>query len=135
VSSTSRFPLGYNDWGLKDPGPNQLGLGGDVNVPNVGEVKESQVVSPSSMIMLADSKPDGSFDGNVDPRNPQEWPSNRHNRKTTMMFADGHAENPLRKDVIDPKNNYWRARWNNDNQPHTEISWTVNPTQERRIDP
>jgi prepilin-type N-terminal cleavage/methylation domain-containing protein/prepilin-type processing-associated H-X9-DG protein len=135
VSHTARFPLGYNDWGLRDPGANQLGLGGDVNVPNVGEVKESQVASPASMIMLADSKPDGSFDGNVDPKNDKEWPSNRHNRKTTVMFADGHAENPLRKDVIDPKNAFWRSRWNNDNQPHMEITWTVSPSLEAKKDP
>lgn len=135
VSNTSKFSLGYNDWGLKPPGPNQLGLGGDVDVTNVGEVRETQVASPSSMIMLADSKPDGNFDGNVDPTNPAEWPSNRHNRKTTIMFADGHAENPNRKDVIDPKNMKWRASWNNDNQPHTEYSWSVSPAQENRIDP
>src|SRR5262249_50860566 len=39
ISSKTRFSLGYNDWGLRDPGPNQLGLGGDVNV--VGQVKDS----------------------------------------------------------------------------------------------
>jgi prepilin-type N-terminal cleavage/methylation domain-containing protein/prepilin-type processing-associated H-X9-DG protein len=133
ISSSSRFSLGYNDWGLKDPGSPQLGLGGDVNI--VGEVKESQVKSPSEMIMLGDSKPDGSFDGNIDPRNPLEWPSNRHNRRTVLMFCDGHAEAPRRKDVIDPNNPLWRRRWNNDNQPHTEYSWTVNPLQENRIDP
>jgi prepilin-type N-terminal cleavage/methylation domain-containing protein/prepilin-type processing-associated H-X9-DG protein len=133
ISSSSRFSLGYNDWGLKDPGPGQLGLGGDVNV--VGEVKDSQVKSPANMIMLGDSKPDGSFDGNIDPKNPLEWPSNRHNRRTVLMFCDGHAEAPRRKDVIDPANPTWRARWNNDNLPHPEFNWTVNPAQENRIDP
>ncbi|MCL4787238.1 MAG: DUF1559 domain-containing protein [Verrucomicrobia bacterium] len=133
ISSSSRFSLGYNDWGLKDPGSPQLGLGGDVNV--VVEVKESQVKSPSEMIMLGDSKPDGSFDGNIDPKNPLEWPSNRHNRRTVLMFCDGHAEAPRRKDVIDPNNHLWRRRWNNDNLPHTEFTWTVNPAQENRIDP
>ena len=132
VSAATKFPLGYNDWGLKDPGPGQLGLGGDVNI--VGEVGESAVKNPVDMIMLADSKPDGSFDGNVDPRNPAEWPSNRHNRRTTIMFADGHAENPLRKDVIDPKSEKWRQRWNNDNLPHNEITWTVSAAQEAKID-
>src|SRR3989440_624520 len=86
ISHTSRFSLGYNDWGLRDPGPQQLGLGGDVNV--VGEIKESQVKSPVNMIMLADSKPDGSFDANVDPKTPMEWPSNRHNRRTNVMLCD-----------------------------------------------
>ena len=133
VSSTSRFSLGYNDWGLKDPGTPQLGLGGDVNV--VGEVKDAAVKSPVNMIMLGDSKPDGSFDGNVDPKNAMEWPSNRHDRKTNLMFCDGHAEGPARKDAIDPNNQFWRSRWNNDNDPHTEINWTVNPIQESKIDP
>ncbi|MCZ7636073.1 MAG: hypothetical protein M5U12_08590 [Verrucomicrobia bacterium] len=53
--------------------------------------------------MLADSKPgDGSsakptrglFDANIDPTTPAEWPSNRHNRRTVVMFCDGHAESP-----------------------------------------
>lgn len=133
VSSTTRFSFGYNDWGLKPPGSGQLGLGGDVNV--VGEVKESAVVRPVEMIMLADSKPDGSFDGNVDPSNPLEWPSNRHARRTNVMFCDGHADSARRQDVIDPRNDLWRRRWNNDNKPHYEYTWTVNATQEARIDP
>jgi prepilin-type N-terminal cleavage/methylation domain-containing protein/prepilin-type processing-associated H-X9-DG protein len=133
ISETTRFPIGYNDWGLKDPGPGQLGLGGDVNI--VGDLKESTVSKPVDMIMLADSKPDGSFDANVDPKNPREWPSNRHNGRTVLMFCDGHAEAAKRKDVINPQNDLWRRRWNNDNQPHYEISWTVNPAQEAQIDP
>jgi prepilin-type processing-associated H-X9-DG protein/prepilin-type N-terminal cleavage/methylation domain-containing protein len=133
VSNTSRFPLGYNDWGLKPPGAPQLGLGGDVNV--VGDLPESAVRSPSEMLMLADSKPDGSFDGNVDPQNPLEWPSNRHNRRANVMFGDGHAENALRKEMIDPRSDKWRRRWNNDNEPHYEFSWSVSAVQEAKIDP
>jgi prepilin-type N-terminal cleavage/methylation domain-containing protein/prepilin-type processing-associated H-X9-DG protein len=134
ISSSSRFSLGFNDWGLKDPGPGQLGLGGDVNV--VGEVKDAQVKNPADMIMLGDSKPDRSFDGNIDPKNPSEWPSNRHNRRTNLMFCDGHAEAARRGDVINSRNDVWRRRWNNDNEPHLEIGyWTVDPVQEARIDP
>jgi prepilin-type processing-associated H-X9-DG protein len=134
ISSITRFAFGYNDWGLKDPGSPQLGLGGDVNV--VGEVSESAIVRPVDMIMLADSKPDGSFDGNVDPKTPSEWPSNRHQKRTNLMFCDGHAESPRRKDVINPADDQWRRRWNNDNQPHREIpNWTVDPRLEDRLDP
>ena len=143
ISSTTRFSYGYNDWGLKDPGTPQLGLGGDVNV--VGEVKDSAVKRPVDMIMLGDSKPDGTFDGNIDPKavggnaNGQEFPSNRHNRRTVLMFADGHAEAPKRRDVIDPANDYWRARWNSDNSPHRTDApiignWTI-PATENNIDP
>jgi prepilin-type N-terminal cleavage/methylation domain-containing protein/prepilin-type processing-associated H-X9-DG protein len=133
ISNTARFPLGYNDWGLKNPGTGQLGLGGDVNI--VGDLSESAVRSPVDMLMLADSKPDGSFDGNVDPKNPLEWPSNRHNRRTDIMLADGHAETAMRGDVISPTNDKWRRRWNNDNEPHYEITWTVDAVQEATIDP
>jgi prepilin-type N-terminal cleavage/methylation domain-containing protein/prepilin-type processing-associated H-X9-DG protein len=135
ISAMTRFSIGYNDWGLQNPGTlPQLGLGGDVNV--VPEMKDSAVKNPVEMIMLGDSKPDGSFDGNMDPKNPAEWPSNRHDRKTNLMFCDGHAEAAARKDVIDPAaTSPWRPRWNNDYQSHTEINWTVNPLQEAKIDP
>jgi len=133
VSSRSRFSYGYNDWGLQNPGPNQLGMGGDVNV--VGEIKDSKVLRPADMIVLTDSKPDGSFDGNIDPKEADQWPSNRHDRRTVLNFADGHSEAALRKMIIDPNNQMWRKRWNNDNQPHLEITWTVNPAQENKIDP
>lgn len=133
ISSTSRFSFGYNDWGLRDPGSSQLGLGGDVNY--VGEIKESAVIRPVDMIMLADSKPDGSFDGNIDPKQSDQWPSNRHDRRTNLMYCDGHADSAIRAEVINPRNDMWRRRWNNDNQPHTEISWTVDPRLEARKDP
>jgi prepilin-type N-terminal cleavage/methylation domain-containing protein/prepilin-type processing-associated H-X9-DG protein len=133
----SRFSYGYNDWGLREPGPSlsqgQLGLGGDIGI--VPEVKESQVKSPSNMIMLGDSKPNRSFDGNIDPKDPAEWPSNRHNRRTVLMFADGHAEAARRRDLVDPANHLWRSRWNNDNQSHPEVTWTVNWAQEAAVDP
>ena len=137
VNAQSKFSLAYNDWGLNINANPQLGLGGDINGGFFkGYVGESMVVSASEMIMLGDSKPDGSWDANFDPTNPAEWPSNRHARRTNLLFADGHAEGPNRKNVIDPApNNPWRARWNNDNRPHNEVTWTVNPTQEARIDP
>jgi hypothetical protein len=85
--------------------------------------------------VVTNSKPDGSFDGNIDPKESDQWPSNRHDRRTVLNFADGHSEAALRKMVIDPNNQMWRKRWNNDNDPHYEISWTVNPVQENKIDP
>ncbi len=137
VSSTSRFSYGYNDWGLRNPGDStggkQLGMGGDVNI--VGEITDSMVKSPTEMLVISDSKPDGSFDGNVDPKESDQWPSNRHERRSVVNFADGHSEAALRKSIIDPANDLWRRRWNNDNQPHTEISWTVPPALEAKIDP
>jgi len=138
LSSTTRFSIGYNDWGLDQT--KNLGLGGDVN--NSGNlIKDSQVKRPSDMIMLGDSKPDGVFDGNIDPvvnggdnNQGQQWPSNRHSGRTDLMFCDGHAEAARRKDVIDPNNTVWRTRWNSDAEAHTEVSWTVNAALEAKID-
>ena len=138
ISATSLFSLAINDWGLVGhTAAIQLGMGGDINGQfSKGPVKESAIVAPSEMIMLGDSKPDGSWDANFDPTNPAEWPSNRHNRKTNLMFADGHAETAPRKALIDPApGNPWRSRWNSDNLPHNEVTWTVNWSQESRIDP
>ena len=131
----SYFAFAYNDWGLRAPGlyP-QLGLGG--NIDNCPPVRGSDVVAPAEMIMLADSRATGFLDANLDPAQNdqsdntqgQQWPSNRHNRRTDIMFADGHAEKAIRNDVIDSKNGVWRARWNNDHQPHWEYNWSTTQT-------
>jgi len=136
ITASSRFSLAYNDWGLSLGHSPQLGLGGDVNGGwYKGDVKESMVVSPSQMIMLGDSKADGSWDANFDPTEQDQWPANRHNRRTNLLLADGHAESPARRDVIDPRpDNPWRRRWNNDNEPHNEINWTVNWQLEAILD-
>jgi prepilin-type N-terminal cleavage/methylation domain-containing protein/prepilin-type processing-associated H-X9-DG protein len=140
ISETSLFSMGYNDWGAA-PAGGARGLGGDVDI--FGEVKEAAVKSPSEMIMLGDSKPGaggkitrttrGQFDGNIDPTTEAEWPSNRHDRKTVIMFCDGHAEAARRNSVIDPNNDVWHRRWNNDNGLSTR--WTVNKAAADRIDP
>ncbi|MCB1127635.1 MAG: type II secretion system protein [Verrucomicrobiae bacterium] len=122
----TRFSYGYNDWGVGAVTMNialQLGLGGDVNPPGQPEMKESRVRAPSSMIMLADSKTDGSWDGNIDPKEKDQWPAKRHSGSCVLMFADGHAESARRQSVVDPTNDEWRRRWNNDNEPHREFTW------------
>lgn len=117
----------YNDWGN---GPvstdinKELGLGGDVNPPVQPEMPDSRIKKPVEMMMLADSRSNFSWDGNMDPKEPDQWPGKRHSGKTTIMFADGHAESALRKDVVNPRDDKWRRRWNNDNLPHYENSWT-----------
>lgn len=140
IGKNTRFSYGYNDWGLKQGTP-CLGLGGDVN-DSANLVKATQVKNPTDMIMLADSKPNGDFDGSIDPvvrspdnANGEQWPSNRHGGRTDLMFCDGHAENAKRNDVIDPNNDIWRARWNNDHSPHPEVSWVVDPAQAAQKDP
>ena len=108
----SRFSYGYNDWGAYFAFT-RLGLGGDVDDPTF-EVKDSAVRRPSNMIMLADSRTDGIWDGNIDPTTPEEWPSSRHQRRTVLMFCDGHSEAAFRRDVVNPANDFWHRRWNND---------------------
>jgi len=117
----TEFSYGYNDWGSGTPGGSlfgggQLGLGGDIGI--VKEVSESTVKNPPEMLMLSDSKSDRSWDGDVDPREQDQWPANRHQGRTVVMFADGHSEAVRRRDIIDPApGNIWRRRWNNDNKP------------------
>lgn len=141
VMSTSRFSYGYNDWGLGAVGT-QLGLGGDVNdAKNL--VKESQVVSPSQMIAIGEVpavKTGMNFNANLDVTDDtvvhSQRPANRHNFKTDILFAEGHVEGPRRSDVINPAPDApWRNRWSNDNKPHNEMTWQVNPAYNNVIDP
>jgi len=125
-SSGTGMSYGYNDWGVGEVTMNisqQLGLGGDVNPPGQPEMPESRVRSPSDMMMLADSRSDYSWDGNIDCKEPDQWPAKRHNGNTVTMFADGHSESARRRDIVDPASDKWRRRWNNDNEPHYEFVW------------
>jgi len=142
VTVNSRFSLAYNDWGLDLTHHPQLGLGGDVNGGlTQGPLNESSVLKPSEMITVGDARAFqnpalyGTWPANLDPTQYDQWPSNRHNRQTDILFSDGHADRARRKDVVDPGNWLWRSRWNNDNQPHKEIPWSVNWSQEQLIDP
>jgi len=145
ISDQTRFSYGLNDWGLNLQNNPQLGLGGDIDGGFYkGPVKDSMVISPSQMIMAGDvpALKDPSqieFNANMDPTDPTQghtqWPSNRHNYHTDLVFCDGHTEKPRRNDVISPvPNNQWRCRWNNDNQPHNEVSWKVNAACANQLD-
>jgi prepilin-type N-terminal cleavage/methylation domain-containing protein/prepilin-type processing-associated H-X9-DG protein len=134
----SFFSYGYNDWGggpvVMDVSA-QLGLGGDINPPGQLEMPENRILRPSDMIMLGDAKTDGSWDGNIDPREMDQWPSSRHNGRTTLMFCDGHAEAAKRASVIDPNNDTWARRWNNDNQNHvSQYGYSGTPAERAAID-
>jgi prepilin-type N-terminal cleavage/methylation domain-containing protein len=136
-SQGTRFSLGYNDWGLNIGSPVILGMGADVGTV---AVKDTQVRSPANMIAIADVRSDtpaGQIQYSANTTPPTSWtlgqdpiwhpqvPCNRHNYRTDILFAEGHVESPRRSDVIDPNNITWRARWNNDNDPHLESTWTV----------
>jgi len=140
-SKIPRGSLGYNDWGLKNVASPPFGMGGDVGA---GVVKESSVKKPSEMIALGDVRSDlmaVNFNANLDPvindasdnlagNGHAQCPSNRHNYRANLLFADGHVENPKRNTAIDPADLAWRARWNNDNDPHTEVNWALSNVDE-----
>lgn len=144
ITRGSRFSYGYNDWGINPPPSNlghpTLGLGGDINgVFSQGLATETMVVNPAEMLLVSDrvapQDTGNHFTGQVSPIYSWAWPSNRHNRRTDILYADGHTQAGLRRDLVDPaSDNPWRCRWNNDNQPHTEITWSVDWTLEARID-
>ena len=134
VTPNSRFSYGINDWGLSLSANPQLGLGGDIDGGFRGSaVTDHEVVVPSQMIMLGDTPPAASlsmtyWEANLDPTQQEQWPSNRHQYLTDLVFADGHTETPLRSDVINSATNSpWRSRWNNDNKPHNEFTWSSSP--------
>jgi prepilin-type N-terminal cleavage/methylation domain-containing protein/prepilin-type processing-associated H-X9-DG protein len=105
------FSYGYNDWGISAAAAGRLGLGG-LNT----FIKETEILRPSDMIAVADSRVDRDYDGNIDPKTPAEWPSNRHNTRAVVLFVDGHAAASKRADMVNPNDDQWRARWNTDNQ-------------------
>jgi prepilin-type N-terminal cleavage/methylation domain-containing protein len=146
ITRTSFFGLGYNDWGIhyqnnaESVTKPQLGLGGDVDGSlHQGPVKDSAIKSPANMIMLCDVPSVAqnvvpNFNANTEPADVDgatghsACPSNRHNYRTDVLSCDGHVESPKRNDLRSPSNLTWRARWNNDNDPHTEAGyWQGNP--------
>jgi prepilin-type N-terminal cleavage/methylation domain-containing protein/prepilin-type processing-associated H-X9-DG protein len=137
IRDTTRFSMGINDWGLNIGNNPQLGLGGDIDGGAYrGPVKDTQVLKPSEMIAYGDVPAVEnaaliSYNANMDVTDTTaghtQCPSNRHNYRTDLTFCDGHVESPKRNDVRNPNDSRWRSRWNSDNQPHNEITWTANP--------
>ncbi len=155
VTPNSRFSVGINDWGLgqaasqglSSPEAN-LGLGGDVDGGNAHPpMKDTAVVAPAQMIALADTRgiAGGVWEANLDPTDMPnsgqggdggQEPSNRHSYKADVAFCDGHVEKVQRNDkslgnpaplnlIDDTPGNIWRARWNNDNKVHNELTWNT----------
>jgi prepilin-type N-terminal cleavage/methylation domain-containing protein/prepilin-type processing-associated H-X9-DG protein len=136
VLNTSLFSLGYNDWGLSNSASPPLGMGADIGK---GIVTDTMIRNPAEMIAIGDVRSDVppgsiSFNANLDPvinggDNAPPWhcqvPCNRHNYRTDLLFADGHVESPKRNDVVNPNDVTWRARWNNDNDPHGPATWPM----------
>jgi prepilin-type N-terminal cleavage/methylation domain-containing protein len=143
------FSYGINDWGVFMNTSPQLGLGGDIDVSlGYRPVRNADIAVPSQMILMGDTLArykSGyiSYSANLDPtaaaKPPTaalscQVPSSRHDYSTDLVFTDGHTESPLRLDIVSPTNSAWRCRWNNDNQPHSESTWTVDASYSQ-LDP
>lgn len=152
VTRDSRFSYGYNDWGLNLHNIPQLGLGGDVDGSFYrGVVRDTTVISPANMIAMADtralqlSSTIKTFEADLDPTDIPDsgqggdggqLPGNRHNYRTVINFCDGHVDVVKRNLTINPAvNNIWRKRWNNDYQPHNEVSWPALTPDLNQLDP
>lgn len=139
VTPSSRFSMAMNDWGISINATPQLGLGGDVDGGWFkGVVKDTSIVNTPNMIVLACSqaqKLNPTWEANLDPTQRDQWPSSRHEGRSDILFADGHAEKVWRKDVINPRNETWRRRWNNDYNPHWEIpDWPYNAADAGKVE-
>jgi prepilin-type N-terminal cleavage/methylation domain-containing protein/prepilin-type processing-associated H-X9-DG protein len=158
VTPSSRFSMGYNDWGLGNAGSlatpaAALGCGADIDGPYYyGVMKDTMIRAPAQMINFADTRAlpatqdSSSWEANLDPTDTEDnaangfsgqLPSNRHNYKTDIGFCDGHVEIAARNDVVNPAlSSVWRARWDNDNQPHPELTWpALAPAFANQLDP
>lgn len=153
ITSTSFFSLGYNDWGIHFQNSAeaitrpQLGLGGDVDGTLFqGPVRDTTVKRPADMIWICDvpsiaQNVTPNFNANCEPADVKTvsghsaCPANRHSYRTDVLFCDGHVESPKRNDLRNPNDSTWRARWNNDNNPHLEAgNWQGNPAWVNTLD-
>jgi prepilin-type processing-associated H-X9-DG protein len=134
------FDYGYNDWGVGETysiaGAPNLGLGGHIvsdrnSKDNVrsGEVSLDKLRHPSDLITIADNDADdlikgrpGNWDTAIDPIDDgaREWPGARHNKGASVLWADGHANFQLQKNLVE-KSHKARRRWNNDFRSHCAI--------------
>ena len=121
------FSYAYNDWGnhhAETPPRPQRGLGGDIrSICNFPELPAAGVVNPSDMIAIGDSQQTGSWDFNLDPGNPWEYPAKVHDDGANIVFCDGHVEWGLQSYWIVPNHDTTTAeakkmakRWNNHNK-------------------
>ena len=123
ISKLTRFSYGWNDWAYGAVGSPCLGMGSDVDVAPSFYIKDSKIRKPSDMIAIADVPgPKNAavidYGANLDPTDNSyghtQLPSNRHNYRTDILFADGHVESAKRNEVTGGSE-LWVRRWNNDN--------------------
>lgn len=135
---------GYNGFGYgeRTPGPGgprgrlYLGLGvGPGNFTNSSAIKESNVRVPSDMIALGDSvwyfwkgretRP-RSGGGTIIPWDASyevyyDLTREYHLTRPNFAFCDGHVES-ISREKLRERSDQMRRRWNNDHEPHPELS-------------
>jgi prepilin-type processing-associated H-X9-DG protein/prepilin-type N-terminal cleavage/methylation domain-containing protein len=120
------FSYGYNDWGYGNQQPaatpnTQRGLGGDLWNPASREIKAARIKKGSEMIAISDNISDGSWDYNIDGKNPREYMGRLHNEGSNVLFCDGHVQWYSQKDLCDVRGiliTQPMARlWNSNNNP------------------
>jgi prepilin-type processing-associated H-X9-DG protein len=107
------FSYGYNDWGCshtQGAPPNTMrGLGGDIWTASIGgknypegtrQLKASRVLRSAEMIAIGDNHPTGSWDYNLDPTTPAEFPGDVHHGGANILFCDGHVNWYPQADLI-----------------------------------
>ena len=134
---SSGFTYGYNDWGAGEKARTKsgktcglgahIGAGGMTGAP----ISMEDVVAPSYMIAITDSKSDNNWDSVTDPSDPgtfatpaPEWPSRRHMDGSNVLWVDGHVEHRKQLDLTRWEDEVMQL-WNNDHLPHQE-TWGFN---------
>lgn len=135
---------GFNTWGVavQSTGPTSISFG--LNTPNslvlggtVGKGRgrnETDVVSPSEMIAMADYEPGIDDDGDGDHPDclfAYGLTGKHHGGKANVVFCDGHVEYgktnvwaaPQYLFLVGAHSEGVRMRWNNDHQIHPGIVW------------
>jgi len=124
---------GYNAYGLAASGSRWidsegvLGLGGSLSREvYIKPVRPGRVKAAADMIAFADSMympetKEQTFSFMLTIGDGSRFSPERHNGGSNIGFADGHSQNIPNKKLVNDTEPA-RRRWNNDNQPHFEIS-------------
>lgn len=154
VCPATRFggTYGYNTVGV---GPNlpgssstirsgQLGLGGiriDYQTSELIPIAENRVLVPADMLAVGDlgrrdekgyvipaidriGFEEGALMTVEERRNSHQFTKKRHNARANMVFCDGHVE-ALKFSRLYSSDPAALCRWNNDNQPHSNLVATT----------
>ncbi len=118
---------GYNTYGVHPNRPGTafepLGFLGHGWPATLVPVAESEVVSPSDMMVIADSLFGHSIFARIklDPQKMEEWGgSSRHQGRINVLFCDSHVESPKIPFVFEDTSDHALVRWNRDHKPHRE---------------